>query len=86
MEGEVDRFRRRDRVPVPRVQSLAEFNTPPEAADRKARIAVRGARYSVPAACAGQTVDVCLGGGTVTALLGAGCSPATSAARTPPSR
>ena len=39
-------------------------------ADRKARIAVRGSRYSVPAACAGRTVDVRLGGGTVTALLG----------------
>ena len=39
-------------------------------ADRKARISVRGSRYSVPAACAGRTVDVCLGGGTVTALLG----------------
>ena len=36
-------------------------------ADRKARIAVRGSRYSVPAACAGRTVDVRLGGGTVTA-------------------
>ncbi len=36
-------------------------------ADRKARIAVRG---SVPAACAGRTVDVRLGGRTVTALLG----------------
>ena len=31
---------------------------------------MRGSRYSVPAACAGRTVDVCLGGGTVTALLG----------------
>ena len=39
-------------------------------ADRKARISVRGSRYSVPAACAGRTVDVRLGGGTVTALLG----------------
>ena len=55
-------------------------------ADRKARISGRGSRYSVPAACAGRTVDVRLGGGTVTALLGAGCSPATSAARTRGSR
>ena len=38
-------------------------------ADRKARIAVRGSRYSVPAACAGRTVDVRLGGGTVTATV-----------------
>ena len=37
-------------------------------ADRKARISVRGSRYSVPAACAGRTVEVRLGGGTVTAL------------------
>ena len=37
-------------------------------ADRKARIAVRGSRYSVPAAYAGRTVEVRLGGGTVTAL------------------
>ena len=35
--------------------------------DRKARIAVRGSRYSVPAAYAGRTVEVRLGGGTVTA-------------------
>ena len=39
-------------------------------ADRKARISVRGSRYSVPAAFAGRTVDVRLGGGTVTALAG----------------
>ena len=39
-------------------------------ADRKARISVRGSRYSVPASYAGRTVDVRLGGGTVTALLG----------------
>ena len=39
-------------------------------ADRKARISVRGSRYSVPAAYAGRTVDVRLGGGTVTAFLG----------------
>ena len=39
-------------------------------ADGKARSSVRGSRYSVPAACAGRTVDVRLGGGTVTALLG----------------
>ena len=39
-------------------------------ADRQARIAVRGSRYSVPAACAGRTVDVRLGGATVTALAG----------------
>ena len=38
-------------------------------ADRKARISVRGSRYSVPAACAGRTVDVRLGGGTVTATV-----------------
>ena len=31
-------------------------------ADRKARIAVRGSRYSVPASCAGRTVEVRLGG------------------------
>ena len=37
-------------------------------ADRKARIAVRGSRYSVPAAYAGRTVDVRLGGGAVTVL------------------
>ncbi len=37
-------------------------------ADRKARISVRGSRYSVPAAYAGRTVEVRLGGGTVTAL------------------
>ena len=51
-------------------------------ADRKARISVRGSRYSVPAAYAGRTVEVRLGGGTVTALAGAGWSPAMSAART----
>ena len=39
-------------------------------ADRKARISVRGSRYSVPAAYAGRKVEVRLGGGTVTALLG----------------
>ena len=39
-------------------------------ADRKACISVRGSRYSVPAAFAGRTVDVHLGGGTVTALAG----------------
>ena len=33
-------------------------------ADRKARISVRGSRYSVPAAYAGRTVEVRLGGGT----------------------
>ena len=38
-------------------------------ADRKARISVRGSRYSVPAAHAGRTVDVRLGGGTVTATV-----------------
>ena len=38
-------------------------------ADRKARISVRGSRYSVPAAFAGRTVDVRLGGGTVTATV-----------------
>ena len=37
-------------------------------ADRKARIAVRGSRYSVPASCAGRTVDIRLGGRTVAAL------------------
>ena len=37
--------------------------------DRKARIAVRGSRYSVPAAYAGRTVEVRLGGGTVTATV-----------------
>ena len=37
-------------------------------ADRKARIAVRGSRYSVPAAYAGRTVEVRLGGRTVTAI------------------
>ena len=41
-------------------------------ADRKARISVRGSRYSVPAASAGRTVDVPLGGGTVTATVVAG--------------
>ena len=35
--------------------------------DRKARIAVRGSRYSVPAAYASRTLEVRLGGGTVTA-------------------
>ena len=35
-------------------------------ADRKARIAVRGSRYSVPASCAGRTVDVRLGGAALT--------------------
>ena len=50
-------------------------------ADRKARIAVRGSRYSVPAACAGRTVDVRLGGGTV-ALLGGRVLARQSAART----
>ena len=39
-------------------------------ADRKARISVRGSRYSVPASYAGRTVDVRLGGATVTALAG----------------
>ena len=39
-------------------------------ADRKARISVRGSRYSVPAAYAGRKVDVRLGGGTITALAG----------------
>ena len=38
-------------------------------ADRKARISVRGSRYSVLAAHAGRTVDVRLGGGTVTATV-----------------
>ena len=38
-------------------------------ADRKARISVRGSRYSVPAAFAGRTVDVRLGGGAVTATV-----------------
>ena len=36
--------------------------------DRKARISVRGSRYSVPAAYAGRSVEVRLGGGRVTAL------------------
>ena len=111
VEGEVDRFRRRHLVPVPRVESLAELNALLEAADRsddarhiagrlatvgqaaeaewsalrplptepfdptvalrakadrKARIAVRGSRYSVPASCAGRTVDVRLGGAALT--------------------
>ena len=35
-------------------------------ADRKARIAVRGSRYSVPAAYAGRTVEVRLGGAALT--------------------
>ncbi len=35
-------------------------------ADRKARISVRGSRYSVPAACAGRAVDVRLGGAMLT--------------------
>ncbi len=35
-------------------------------ADRKARISVRGSRYSVPAACAGRSVDVRLGGAMLT--------------------
>ena len=39
-------------------------------ADRKARISVRGSRYSVPTSYAGRTVDVRLGGATVTALAG----------------
>ena len=51
-------------------------------ADRKARISVRGSRYSVPAAYAGRTVEVRLGGGTVTALAEGRWSPAMSAART----
>ena len=34
VEGEVGRFRRRHLVPVPRVESLAEFNALLEAADR----------------------------------------------------
>ena len=37
-------------------------------ADRKARIAVRGSRYSVPAAYAGRTLEVRLGGGSVTVI------------------
>ena len=36
--------------------------------DRKARITVRGSRYSVPAACAGRPLEARLGGATVTAL------------------
>ena len=52
-------------------------------ADRKARISVRGSRYSVPAAYAGRTVEVRLGGGDRhRPRRGAGWSPATSAART----
>ena len=39
-------------------------------ADGKARISVRGSRYSVPASYAGRKVDVRLGGGTITALAG----------------
>ena len=35
-------------------------------ADRKARISVRGSRYSVPAACAGRAVEVRLGGTMLT--------------------
>lgn len=35
-------------------------------ADRKARISVRGSRYSVPASCAGRAVEVRLGGATLT--------------------
>ncbi len=38
--------------------------------DRKARIAVRGSRYSVPASCAGRAVEVRLGGATVTGTSG----------------
>ena len=39
-------------------------------ADGKARISVRGSRYSVPASYAGRKVDVRLGGATITALAG----------------
>ena len=35
-------------------------------ADRKARISVRGSRYSVPASCAGRAVEVRLGGAMLT--------------------
>ena len=45
--------------PLPTVGQAAK-------ADRKARIAVRGSRYSVPASCAGRTVDVRLGGAALT--------------------
>ena len=38
--------------------------------DRKARIAVRGSHYSVPAAYAGREVEVRLGGGSVTVAAG----------------
>ena len=115
VEGEVGRFRRRDLVPVPRVESLAELNAllatadqaddvrhisgrlqtvgmmaaaervhlralPAEPfdptlplrarADRKARIWVRGSRYSVPARLAGREAAVRLGGGSVTVTEG----------------
>ena len=39
-------------------------------ADRKARISVRGSRYSVPASSAGRTVDVRLGGAALTVHAG----------------
>jgi transposase len=39
-------------------------------ADRKARIAVRGSRYSVPASCAGRVVEVRLGGAALTVHAG----------------
>ena len=39
-------------------------------ADRKARISVRGSRYSVPARLAGRKVAVRLGGGSVTVIEG----------------
>ena len=38
--------------------------------DRKARISVRGSRYSVPAAYAGRLVDVRLGGGSLDIVAG----------------
>ena len=39
-------------------------------ADRKARISVRGSRYSVPASCAGRVVEVGLGGAALSVYAG----------------
>jgi hypothetical protein len=116
VEGEIGRFRRRHLVPVPRVDSMAEFNTLLLAAaakddlrhiahrrvtvgehfaleagvlrplplegfdyaavdsyrvDRKARVHVRGAWYSVPARFAGRRLEARIGADTIEVLDGA---------------
>ena len=59
------------RSPTAASTSVTRRAAVPGAARRRLRtvFAVRGSRYSVPASCAGRTVDVRLGGGTVTATV-----------------